>query len=125
MRVAIASQDLTRIDAHFGWARYMMFFDVSAEGYHLIRAHRFRGPLSQDGDATKLEAKFRTLKGCSLVFVQDVGLEASARLNSLHIQAVRAYADRPIAEALEDLITRLRQRPPRWLRHAEQKARQA
>lgn len=125
MRVAVATQDLTRIDAHFGWAKHMMFFDISAEGYHLVRTHRFRGPLQADGDPTKLAAKIRTLRGCSLVFVQDIGLEASARLNSLHIQAVRSYANRPISEALEDLVSRLRQRPPRWLRREEQRSRQS
>lgn len=125
MLVAIATQDLTRVDAHFGWARHMMFFEVSAEGYHMQRTHRFRGNLAADGDSSKLDAKIRILRGCSLVFVQDIGIEASARLNSLHIQAVRSYANRPIAEALEDLMGRLRRQPPRWLRHAEQRARRA
>lgn len=36
MKVAVASQDLTRVDAHFGWARHLMFYDVSPEGYHYI-----------------------------------------------------------------------------------------
>jgi nitrogen fixation protein NifX len=123
MRVAIATQDLTRVDAHFGWARHMMFFEVTPEGHHLLRTHRFRGPLHQDGDGAKLDAKLRVVRGCALVFVQDIGVDAVGRLTALKIQAVRSNSGRPIAEALDDLSQRLRNRPPRWLRQQEQLSR--
>lgn len=123
MRVAVATQDFTRVDAHFGWARHMMFFEVSEEGHHLLRTHRFRGSLREDGDASKLTAKYRTLQGCSLVFVEDIGVEATARLTAMHVQPVRSYAGRPIVEALDDLSQRLRQTPPKWLRKEIQRGR--
>jgi nitrogen fixation protein NifX len=123
MRVAVATQDLTRVDAHFGWARHMMFFEVTPEGHHLLRTHRFRGTLRQDGDGAKLAPKLRAIRGCALVFVQDIGSDAVGKLAGLRVQAVRSYSGRPIAEALDDLSQRLRMRPPRWLRQQEQLSR--
>jgi hypothetical protein len=63
------------------------------------------------------------VRGCALVFVQDIGVDAVGRLTALKIQAVRSYSGRPIAEALDDLSQRLRNRPPRWLRQQEQLSR--
>ena len=33
MKVAIATQDLARVDAHLGWARHLMIYEVSEEGW--------------------------------------------------------------------------------------------
>lgn len=123
MKIAIASQDLTRVDAHFGWARHLMIFDVTAEGHHLLHVHHFPGPLKEDGDNRKLEAKLDVLDGCSLVFVKDIGEEAIRRLSVLQIQAIRSHSERPVSCALDDLTRRLRTSPPLWLRREEQRHR--
>ncbi|MDR3437285.1 nitrogen fixation protein NifX [Telmatospirillum sp.] len=115
MKVAFATQDLTRVDAHFGWARHLMFYDISAEGYRYLKLQDF-GPLQQDGDDRKLTAKLRALKGCDLVFVTSVGVVAHARLVRQGVHAVELFAGRPIDEALERLQWVLRSRPQPWLR---------
>ncbi|MBY0432014.1 MAG: nitrogen fixation protein NifX [Rhodospirillales bacterium] len=123
MKVAFATQDLACINAHLGWARHLMIYDISAEGHHYLRTVRFRGQLDADGDSGKLAAKLRALAGCALVFVAQVGEAAEARLLGRGITPVRQFAGQPVAVAIEALRTTLRQRPQRWLRLREQRHR--
>ncbi|HXP95666.1 MAG TPA: nitrogen fixation protein NifX [Telmatospirillum sp.] len=115
MKVAFATQDLTRIDAHFGWARHLVFYDVSPEGYHYLKLRDF-GPLCEDGDEHKLVAKMRALKGCDLVFVSAVGPAAHARLVRQGVHTMEQFAGKSIDEALAQLQWTLRSRPQPWLR---------
>jgi len=123
MRVAIATQDLARVDAHLGWARHLMVYDVSAEGYRHLRTASFRAGLRQDGDHDKLAARFKALTGCSLVFVVDVGPEGEHGLAARRIAPLRQFAGQPIALALDALQDSLRRNPSRWLRSQEQQDR--
>lgn len=123
MRVAIATQDLARVDAHLGWARHLMVYDVSAEGYRHLRTASFRAGLAQDGDHGKLAPRLKALAGCSLVFVVDVGPEGEHGLATRRIAPMRQFAGQPIALALDALRDSLRRNPARWLRHEEQRAR--
>lgn len=125
MRVAFATQGLARIDAHFGWARHLMIYDVSAEGYAPVRTISFRGDLQQDGGDRKLAPKLRALRGCSLVFVSDIGVAGEARLAQSDIRAIRRFAHQPIAEALDQLIQVMRTNPAAWLRRQDQKSRRS
>ena len=38
MKVAFATQDLERVDAHFGWAKNIAIYELAAEGHSLIEA---------------------------------------------------------------------------------------
>lgn len=123
MRVAIATQDMARVDAHLGWARHLMVYDVSAEGYRHLRTTSFHSGLNQDGDHGKLEARFEALTGCSLVFVADVGPDGEHGLAARRIAPMRQFAGQPIALALDALRDSLRGTPSRWLRREEQRSR--
>lgn len=123
MQVAFASQNLTHIDAHFGWAQHFVIYDVSAEGACFVRGVRFNGLLGQDGDDRKLGPKMRAVRGCALVFAADVGVTARALLARQDIRAITRFANRPVVEALEDLTQIMRTAPGRWLRHREQVSR--
>lgn len=120
MRIAIATQDLARIDAHLGWAKHLMLYEVSAEGYHHLRTASFRKGLHQDGDHTKLLSRLKALKGCALVFVADVGPDGEHGLARQRVAPLRQFAGQPIALALDALRDGLRSNPNRWLRHHEQ-----
>ena len=115
MKVAFATQDLTRIDAHFGWARHLLFYDVSPEGYRYLKLRDF-GQLREDGDDRKLSAKMRALKGCAMVFVSAVGPAAHAQLVRQRVHAMEQFAGKSIDEALVQLQLILRTRPQPWLR---------
>ena len=38
MKIAFATQDLQRVDAHFGWAKNLAVYEISTQGYNLIEA---------------------------------------------------------------------------------------
>lgn len=123
MRVAIATQDLARIDAHLGWTRHLMLYEVSAEGYRHLRTASFRAGLAQDGDHGKLAPRLRALAGCTLVFVADVGPDGERALSRRRVTPVRSHAGQPVALALDALRDRLRANKSPWLRRQEQYAR--
>ncbi len=114
MKVAFATQDLTRIDAHFGWSRHLVFYDISPEGYHYLKIRDF-GELREDGDDQKLAAKLSALRGCDMIFVSQVGAVAHARLVRQKVHAVTKFAGRTIDEALGELQWILRSRPRPWI----------
>lgn len=123
MQVAIATQDLARVDAHLGWARHFMFYEVSAEGYHHLRTQSFGQGLLPDGDHGKLTPRLQALRGCALVFVVDVGPDGEHGLARQNVAPMRQFAGQPIALALEALRDSLRANPSRWLRREEQRQR--
>ncbi|MCR6630972.1 MAG: NifB/NifX family molybdenum-iron cluster-binding protein [Magnetospirillum sp.] len=123
MRVAIATQELARVDAHFGWARHLMFYEVSAEGYRHLRTASFGSGLLPDGDHGKLAPRLKEVEGCSLVFVVDVGPDGEHGLARQNIAPMRQFAGQPIAAALDALRDSLRANPSRWLRQQEQRVR--
>lgn len=123
MRVAIATQDLTRVDAHLGWAKHLMLYEVSAEGYHHLRTASFRQGLQQNGSHAKLTPRLKVLKGCALVFVADVGPHGEHGLARQRVAPLRQFAGQPITMALDALRDGLRNNPNRWLRHEEQRQR--
>ena len=36
MRIAFATQDQQRVDAHFGWAKHLAVYEISPEGYDFV-----------------------------------------------------------------------------------------
>ena len=119
MKIAIATQDMTRINAHLGWARHFMMFEVSEEGYAYLETVTFDED-SADGDSGKLAPRLAALERCSLVFVVDVGPEGERALARARITPLRQFAGHPVVDALEELHTGLRQRRPAWLRLCQQ-----
>ena len=63
MKVAFATQDLKRVDAHFGWARNIAIYDLEPEGYSFVEALQFEGDLKEDGKADKLVVYWYVAKG--------------------------------------------------------------
>ncbi len=123
MRIAIASQDLTRIDAHLGWTKNFMLYEVTAEGYRHLGTLAFQDGLHPDGDHDKLAPRLEALQGCAMVFLAAVGPEGELGLARQRITAVRDFAGEPIALALDALRDRLRANDSRWLRQEERRSR--
>ncbi|KIL99474.1 Nitrogenase FeMo-cofactor carrier protein NifX [Paramagnetospirillum magnetotacticum MS-1] len=122
MKIAIATQDLARIDAHLGWARHLMIYEVDAEGYCYLDMATF--PTGrQDGDHSKLAPRLKAMEGCQLALVADVGPDGEFGLARTHVIPIRKFAGEPIALALEALRDGMRGQPPLWLRQAEQRYR--
>jgi len=122
MKVAVATQDLARIDAHFGWARHLMLYEVSDEGYHYLETVTF-ATAPADGDHAKLAPRLAAMAGCHLVFVAEIGPEGEFGLARGGAIPIRQHAGQPIALALEALRDGLRGGAPVWLRRIEQRYR--
>jgi len=119
MKVAVATQALARIDAHLGWARHLMIFEVDQEGYCFLETASF--PTGrEDGDHGKLAPRLKAMEGCQIVFVADVGPDGELGLARSQVTPIRKFAGEPIALALEALRDEMRGPSPTWLRQAEQ-----
>ena len=62
MKVAFATQDLKRVDAHFGWAKNIAIYEVNPEGSEFLEAIQFDGDLQEDGNEDKLAPKIEMIK---------------------------------------------------------------
>ncbi len=116
MKVAFATQDLERIDAHFGWARNIAIYDLTPEGWALDRVEEFSGELNEDGNEDKLEPKLKALQGVSILVVAAIGGSGAARVVAQNIHPMKVPEPEPIEGMLEKLRQVLNGTPPPWLR---------
>ena len=116
MKVAFATQDLKRVDAHFGWAKNIAIYELSADGHEFIEAIQFEGDLQEDGNEDKLAPKLEAIKDCAILYVAAIGGSGAARVVAMGIHPMKVPQPEPIAELLEKLRGVLQGTPPPWLR---------
>lgn len=116
MKVAFATQDLQRIDAHFGWARNLAIYDLTAQGWALDRVVEFSGELNEDGNEDKLAPKLEALAGVSILVVAAIGGSGAARVVAQNIHPMKVAEPEPIEGMLARLQEVLKGTPPPWLR---------
>ena len=105
MKVAFATQDRQRIDAHFGWARNLAIYDVRPED--------------------KLAPKLEAIADCAILYVAAIGGSGAARVVAQKIHPIKVPQPEPILDVLDKLQAVLRGTPPPWLRKALAKGRHA
>jgi len=121
MRIAVATQDRQRVDAHFASAKTFMFFDVSSEGHTFLEAIQFdtvsdqSGQHQEDGE-DRLAAKIGALEGSAMLFVRAIGGPAAARVIRAKVHPVKLPVDEPIADVIERIRSVLKGTPPPWMR---------
>jgi len=118
MKVAFATQDRQRVDAHFGWARHLAVYDVTPRGCEWLQTFDFDGELQEDGDEDKLAPKLAAIGDCAIVYVAAIGGSAAARVVAQRIHPVKVSSPEPILDVLEKLQAVLAGAPPPWLRKA-------
>ncbi len=118
MQVAFATQNLEHVDAHFGWAKNLAIYEVSPEGWSLIKTVQFDGNLDEDGNEDKLLPKLEIIKDCALLYVAAIGGSAAARVVAHKIHPVKVASTESIQTLLEKLKEVLNGTPPPWLRKA-------
>ncbi len=116
MKVAFATQDLQRVDAHFGWAKNIAIYELSPESYRFIEAVQFEGDLQEDGNEDKLAPKLEAIKDCAILYVAAIGGSGAARVVAQGIHPMKVPQPEPIADLLEKLQNVLKGTPPPWLR---------
>ena len=118
MKVAFATQDQQRVDAHFGWAEHLIVHDVTATGYTFVQDFGFGEDLAEDGDEDKLAPKLAAIADCAIVYVAAIGGSAAARVVAARIHPVKVNTPEPILDILDKLQEVLKGTPPPWLRKA-------
>lgn len=118
LKVAFATEDLQQVDAHFGWARNLAIYDITAETSALATVVRFEGDLKEDGSEDKLTAKLEAIQDCAIVYVAAIGGSAAARVVNMKIHPVKVPNPEPIAAIIGKLQAVLQGTPPPWLRKA-------
>lgn len=121
MKVAFATQDLATVDAHFGWARHIVVYDLDEDGHTHVETFNFAGELFEDGNEDKLVPKIEAIDDCAILYVAAIGGSAAARVVARKIHPVKVAEPEPIADLLEKLREVLGGTPPPWLRKAMQK----
>jgi len=121
MKIAFATQDLKRVDAHFGWAKNIAIYEVSPEGHQFIEAIQFEGDLQEDGNEDKLQPKLEAIADCAILYVAAIGGSGAARVVAKNIHPIKVNQPEEIAEILVRLRDVLRGTPPPWLRKAMNK----
>lgn len=116
MKVAFATQDLERVDAHFGWAKNIAIYELNPEGYSFSEAIQFAGDLQEDGNEDKLQPKLEAIKDCAILYVAAIGGSGAARVVAQNIHPMKVQQPEKITDLLEKLKAVLNGVPPPWLR---------
>ena len=124
MKVAFATQDLKRVDAHFGWAKNIAIYEISPEGHSFVEAVQFDGDLQEDGNEDKLAPKLEAIGDCAILYVAAIGGSGAARVVAKNIHPVKVPQPEDIGEILIKLRDVLKGTPPPWLRKALMKGRE-
>ncbi len=118
MKVAFATQDLKRVDAHFGWAKNIAIYDIGPEGHRFVEAIQFDGDLKEDGNEDKLAPKIEAIKDCAILYVAAIGGSGAARVVASNIHPMKVAQPEAISDLVEKLENVLKGTPPPWLRKA-------
>ncbi|MBA4256319.1 MAG: nitrogen fixation protein NifX [Polaromonas sp.] len=118
MKIAFATQDKVRVDAHFGWAKSLVVYDVTPQGHRFVESFEFGDKLEEDGDEDKLAPKLDAIKDCAIVYVAAIGGSGAARVVALKIHPIKVPQPEPILDILDKLQQVLNGTPPPWLRKA-------
>ncbi len=121
LRIAVATQDLKTLNAHFGSAKRFAVYDVTPTDHRFIEAVAFgdvtqeSGAHQKDGD-DKIGPKVEALAGCHLLFVLAIGGPAAAKVVSAHIHPVKLSKPERIEDIISRVQTMMAGNPPPWLR---------
>ena len=118
MKIAFATQDQQRVDAHFGWAKHLAVYEIEATGYKFVQDFGFGEDLAEDGNEDKLAPKLQAIGDCAIVYVAAIGGSAAARAVASKIHPVKVAQPEPILDILDKLQATLAGTPPPWLRKA-------
>ena len=118
MKIAFATQDLKRVDAHFGWAKNISIHELDENGHSFLETVAFEGDLQEDGNEDKLAPKIEAIKDCAILYVAAIGGSGAARVVASNIHPMKVSQPEQITDLLAKLEDVLKGTPPPWLRKA-------
>ncbi|WP_223070348.1 nitrogen fixation protein NifX [Paenibacillus caui] len=114
MKVAFATDDGLRVNAHFGQSPMFTVYDVRPGEAHFVENRVVPMPITQD-ESGKIDTRIRLIEDCTLVFLMQIGASAAARVTRRKMMPVKVPASSSIDEQVSRLLEMLRGKPPMWL----------
>jgi len=118
VKIAFATQDKQRVDAHFGWAKHLAIYDVTPTRIEFVETFHFGEDLAEDGNEDKLAPKLDAIKDCAILYVAAIGGSGAARVVAQKIHPIKVPQPEAILDILDKLQAVLKGTPPPWLRKA-------
>ena len=120
LRIAVATNDMENLNAHFGSAKKFAVYDVTPDGFTFIAAHEFDNVTKQagkhDDQDDKITPKVDALTGCALLFALAIGGPSAAKIVKAGIHPIKRKEAEPIEAVLEQVQVMLNGTPPPFLR---------
>ncbi|QPB24659.1 nitrogen fixation protein NifX [Rhizobium sp. 007] len=121
LRVAIATQDMKGLNAHFGSAKRFAIYDVTPDAWSFVEAVAFDDVSDESGThraegEDRIAPKVAALKGCQLLFCLAIGGPSAAKVIAAKIHPIKVPQPEFIDDVLARIQTMLRAAPPPWLR---------
>ncbi|AIQ70759.1 nitrogen fixation protein NifX [Paenibacillus graminis] len=114
MKVAFATDDGSRVNAHFGQSPMFAVYNVTKNGGELLELRKLPALLNQD-EAGKIDSRLEAVEDCTLIFIMQIGASAAARVTRRKIMPVKVPFGSPIDEQVKRLVDMLQGKPPMWL----------
>ena len=120
LRIAIATNDMAHLNAHFGSARKFAVYDVTPTSAKFIAAHEFSNVTGQKGrhddQDDKITPKIDALRGCALLFALAIGGPSAAKIVKAGIHPIKRKGPEPIEAVIAQTQEMLSGSPPPFLR---------
>ncbi|MBM9400566.1 nitrogen fixation protein NifX [Gluconacetobacter azotocaptans] len=121
LRIAVATQDMKSMNAHFGSARRFAVWDVTPTDAQFVEAVGFDDVSDESGAHQtdvddRIGPKVDALAGCNLLFVLAIGGPAAAKVVRAQIHPVKLSAPETIASVVARVQVMMVGNPPPWLR---------
>ncbi|MGB0661738.1 MAG: nitrogen fixation protein NifX [Mangrovicoccus sp.] len=120
LRIAIATNDLENLNAHFGSAKKFAVYDVTEDDFQFIEAIGFDDVTAQSGKHDdiddKITPKVEALTGCAILFCLAIGGPSAAKIVKAGVHPIKRKDKQPIAEVIAETQNMLKGTPPPFLR---------
>ncbi|MEK8215945.1 nitrogen fixation protein NifX [Paenibacillus sp. FSL L8-0463] len=114
MKVAFATDDGNRVNAHFGQSPMFAVYNVTKNGGELLELRKLPALLNED-EAGRIDSRLEAIGDCTLIFIMQIGASAAARVTRRKIMPVKVPFGSPIDEQVKRLVEMLQGKPPMWL----------
>ncbi|ULO08590.1 nitrogen fixation protein NifX [Paenibacillus sp. 19GGS1-52] len=114
MKVAFATDDGIRVNAHFGQSPMFAVYNVSKRGGELVELRKLPEIQYQD-ESGKIDSRLEAVADCTLIFIMQIGASAAAKVTRRKIMPVKVPLGSSIEEQVKRLVEMLQGKPPMWL----------
>ncbi len=121
LKIAFCTQDLRRVDSHFGSAPSIVIYEVSPNDSRFVEAVQFdtvsaqNGTHIEDGD-DRIGAKVGAITGCAMLFSLAIGGVAAARVVNAKVYPLKLPKVEAISEVIGRVQVMMNGTPPPWMR---------